>query len=193
MGYISGLTIKKLRESQNLTQKELAVKIGVSDKTVSKWETGRGLPDISIIDDLAKSLGVSLTELLTGELKTNKNISGNMKKLLFFVCPICGNIIWSLGEGSFCCCGITLPPLEAEKSDKSHEIKIEHTEDEYCVTMAHPMTKKHYVSFISYVTSDNVEIIKLYPEQDICVRFKRKGAGVLYFFCNKHGMYCKTV
>lgn len=193
MGYITGTTIKKLREKQNLTQRELADRIGVSDKTISKWETNRGLPDISIIEDLAKALRISLSELLTGDLKINDNISGNMKKLLFFVCPICGNIIYSLGEGSFSCCGVSLPPLEAEKMDYSHKIIIESVEDEICISMDHPMNKKHYISFMAYVTSDKAEIVKLYPEQDVCVRFNKKGSGILYVFCNKHGLYKQIV
>lgn len=189
MGYITGATIKKMREKQNLTQKELADKLSVSDKTVSKWETNRGLPDISIIEDLAKALHISLAELLTGDLKTNENTSCNMKKLSFYVCPVCGNLIYSLGEGSFSCCGVSLPPLEAEKPDDSHGITTEPVEDEICVCMSHPMNKKHYISFMAYVTSDRAQIVKLYPEQDVCVRFPRNGRGILYVYCNKHGLY----
>lgn len=80
MEYVTGTTIKRLREKQNLTQKELADKIMVSDKAVSKWETQRGLPDLCVIEDLAKALGVSPSELLTGDLKINENTSANMKK-----------------------------------------------------------------------------------------------------------------
>lgn len=193
MGYVTGSLIKKLREKQNLTQKELADRIGVSDKTVSKWETGRGLPDISITPDLAKALRVSLAELLTGEIKTNENTCGNMKKLLFYVCPICGNVITSLGEGFFSCCGVSLPPLDFENTDPAHELKIEPVEDEFCVTMTHPMDKKHYISFVSLVTSDTVQTVKLYPEQDVCVRFKRNGSGILYYYCNKHGLFRRII
>ncbi|MFR8227257.1 MAG: helix-turn-helix domain-containing protein [Lachnospirales bacterium] len=115
MGYITGKIIKELREKQQLTQKELADRINVSDKTISKWETEKGLPDISVIEDLAKALGTSITELLTGDLRKNENISGNMRKMHFYVCPICGNIITSVGQGVFSCCGITLYEEEAEK------------------------------------------------------------------------------
>lgn len=189
MNYVTGLTIKKLREKQNLTQKELADKINVSDKTVSKWETNRGLPDLCIIEDLAKALGTSLSELLTGKLKNNENISGNMKKTQFYVCPVCGNVVNSLGDGSFACCGINLPKLEPETPDDEHKICVEQAENEYLVTMKHQMNKNHYISFITYISSDAVEIKKLYPEQDICVRFKRKGHGILYAYCNIHGMF----
>lgn len=189
MSYVTGKTIKELREKRNITQRELAEIISVSDKTVSKWETGKGLPDIAIIEDLAKALGTSITELFTGDLKDNENQSANMKKAHFYVCPICGNIITSVGQGTFSCCGITLLEQEAEKCDESHMIQLETVDDEYHVMIDHPMSKEHYVSFIAYVTSDGLEITKLYPEQDISVRFRKKGHGIIYAYCNRHGMF----
>lgn len=146
MSYVTGKTIKELREKRKLTQKELAEQISVSDKTISKWETRKGLPDIVIIEDLAKSLGVSIAELLTGNLRENENPSGNMKKILFYVCPICGNIITSVGQGTFSCCGVTLPPLEAEACEETHQIQVETVDHEYYVTLDHPMNKKHSIS-----------------------------------------------
>ena len=107
MSYVTGKTIKELREKRKLTQKELSEKISVSDKTVSKWETGKGLPDIAVIEELAKALGVSIAELLTGDLRENGNPSANMRKMCFYICPVCGNIITSVGRGAFSCCGIT--------------------------------------------------------------------------------------
>lgn len=193
MSYVTGKTIKELREKRKITQKELAEIIGVSDKAVSKWETGKGLPDIGIVEDLAGALSVSVGELLTGEYRENENPSGNIKKMGFYVCPVCGNIIASVGAGSFSCCGIILPKLEAEESDENHFIKIDTVDQEYLVTMKHPMDKNHYVSFVAYVTSDTCEIIKLYPEQDISTRFRKKGHGVFYAYCNRHGMICKKV
>ncbi len=193
MNYVTGNTIKTLREKLGITQKELAEKINVSDKTISKWETNKGLPDIGIVEELSKALNVSLTELLTGDLKTNENISGNMKKVQFYICPICGNILTAVGEGNFSCCGITLPKQEAETIDENHFLSVETIDDEYSITMEHSMTKKHYISFIAYVTSCSVEIIKLYPEQDISVRFRKKGHGILYLYCNRHGLFKKFI
>lgn len=189
MSYVTGKTIRELREKRNLTQKELAEKIHVSDKAVSKWETGKGLPDIGIVEELAKALGVSIGELLTGEYRTNENLSGNMKKIQFFVCPICGNVICSVGAGSFSCCGIMLPKQETEECDEEHFIKIETVDQEYHVTVDHPMEKSHYISFVAYVTNDNVEIVKLYPQQNVSVRFRKKGHGRIYAYCNRHGMF----
>ena len=189
MSYVTGKTIKELREKRKLTQKELAEKINVSDKTISKWETDKGLPDIGIVEELSKALCVSVGELLTGEYRENENTSGNMKKIEFYVCPICGNIIASVGSGSFSCCGISLPKQDTEEMDEKHFINIEIVENEYHVTMKHPMDKKHYVSFLAYVTSDTCEIVKLYPEQEISARFRRKGHGVIYAYCNRHGLF----
>ena len=137
MSYVTGMVIKEIREKQNITQKELADKINVSDKTVSKWETGKGLPDIAIIEDLAKALGTSIAELLTGDLRKNENPAGNMKKMHFYVCPVCGNIITSVGQGSFSCCGITLPEQECENCDEDHIINLETVDQEYHVTLNH--------------------------------------------------------
>ncbi len=193
MSYITGNTIRTLREKKGITQKELAEIICVSDKTVSKWETNKGLPDIGIIEELAKALRVSLAELFTGDLKTNENISGNMKKIQFYVCPICGNVITAVGEGHFSCCGITLPKQEPESIDEEHSVFIETIDDEYSIIMQHSMSKEHYVSFIAYVTTGSVEIIKLYPEQDVSVRFRKKGHGILYAYCNRHGLFRKNI
>ena len=112
--YITGKLIKKLRENKKMTQQELAEKICVSDKAVSKWKTGKGLADISLIESLAKALDVSVIELMKGEYIINNNKHANMLKTNFYVCPICGNIIHSIGESIIYCCGITLPKQEAE-------------------------------------------------------------------------------
>lgn len=189
MSYVTGKTIKDLREKRKLTQKELADKINVSDKTISKWETGKGLPDIGIVEELSRALSVSIGELLTGEYRTNENVSGNMKKVQFYVCPICGNIITAVGSGSYSCCGITLPKQEAEECDTSHLIEVETVDNEYHMTINHSMEKNHYISFVAYITSSNVEVVKLYPEQEISVRFRKKGHGYIYAFCNRHGMF----
>ncbi len=63
----TGKFIAVLRKEHSMTQKELAQRLGVSDKTVSKWETGRGLPEISIMQSLCETLGISINELLSGE------------------------------------------------------------------------------------------------------------------------------
>lgn len=192
MSFIEGKVIKTLREQRRLTQRELADRLSVSDKTVSKWETGRGLPDITIIPELSQTLGVSVAELMTGNVIQNNNHCANMLKTLFYVCPICGNIISSVGEGSFSCCGISLPYVEAEESDEDI-ISVSRIGNEYNIIVNHEMSKSHYISFIAYVTCDSSEIKKLYPEQNAEVNFTISGHGKIYAYCNRHGLYEITV
>lgn len=186
--YITGSTIKSLREAKNLTQSQLAQQIGVSDKAVSKWETGKGLPDLSLLEPLGAALGVSVLELLSGEPVVNRNTSGNMLRTKFYVCPICGNILHATGNALISCCGITLPPLEAEDMDDAHRPVIEPVEDEHFITVPHPMTKQHYISFLAYLTSDRLQLVKLYPEGNAETRLRLRGRGMLYLYCNHHGL-----
>ena len=191
--YVTGATIKALREDRKLTQAELADKIGVSSKTISKWETAKGLPDISLLQPLAQALGISIIELMNGEHITNKNVSANMLRCRFSVCPVCGNIIHSSGNAVVSCCGITLPALEAEDPDELHEITIEKVEDEHFITIHHPMTKQHFISFLAFVTSDRIQMVKFYPEGNAETRIQLRGRGYLYFYCNQHGLFKKKV
>ena len=191
--YVTGGTIKALREARNLTQAELADKIGVSSKTVSKWETAKGLPDITLLQPLAAALGVSVIELMNGEPIANQNVSGNMLRSKFYVCPLCGNIIHTTGAALISCCGITLPALEAEEPDEDHGVTIEHVEDEHFITVPHSMTKGHYISFIASVTSDRLQMVKLYPEGNPETRLQLRGRGYLYYYCNQHGLFKKKI
>ena len=191
--YITGQTIKNLREKRGFTQAELADKLGVTDKAISKWETAKGLPDITLIEPLAKALSVSVMELMTGNAVVNKNISSNILRSKFYVCPLCGNIIRTTGDAVISCCGITLPPLEAEETDDFHSITIEKVEDEHFVTVDHHMTKEHFISFIAYLTSDRVQFVKLYPEGNAETRLNFRGSGYVYIYCNKHGLMRKKI
>ena len=181
--YVTGNTIRLLREGRNMTQAELAEKIGVSSKTVSKWETAKGLPDITLLQPLAQALGISVIELMNGEHITNQNISANLLRSKFYVCPLCGNILHTTGHTLVSCCGITLPPLEAETADDEHSITVESVEDEHFITISHPMTKQHFV------TSDRIQMVKLYPEGNAETRLQLRGFGKLYYYCNHHGLF----
>jgi len=186
--YVTGTAIKHLRERKNMTQAALAEKLGVSPKTISKWETAKGLPDISLLDTIAFALDVSVLELLSGDPVVNRNVSGNMLRSRFYCCPVCGNVIHTMGEAILSCCGITLPPLEAEELDPTHELVIEPVEDEQFVTVRHEMTKSHHISFLAHVTTDRLQLVKLYPEGNAQCRFQIRGRGYLYLYCNRHGL-----
>lgn len=187
--YVTGTVIKTLREKKGLTQRQLADQIAVSDKAVSKWETGRGLPDLTLLEPLSAALGVSVAELLSGEQITNQNRAGNPLRGKFYVCPVCGNVIHAFGEGAFHCCGVALPPLEAEESDEAHEIQVETWDLQTLVSLDHPMRKDHYISFIAQVRYDRMELVKLYPEQLPEAHLSYWPSGTIYAYCNRHGLF----
>ena len=231
--YISGASIRALRERAGMTQRRLADRLGITDKAVSKWETDRGLPDITLVEPLACALGVSVAELLSGEQIVNANRAGNLLRAKFYVCPLCGNVIHATGEASISCCGIALPVLEvenvvdgripaspensavasapvasgnaavattsgpskgAEAADPSvHLPRVEVADGEVYLAMEHPMGKDHFISFMAYVTTDQVFFRKLYPEQTADARFPYRGLGTIFAFCNRHGLFaCRT-
>lgn len=187
--YVTGAVIKKLREKKNMTQEDLAAKLFVSSKAVSKWETGQGFPDISLIEPLAQALDISVIELLSGEDIRNTNRAANMLKSRFYVCPVCGNVIRTIGESVVSCCGITLPALDPEDPDEDHKISCDRVEDEYYVTVAHPMTKEHHISFIAAVSDNCVQFVKLYPESDAEARFRINAVRYICAYCNHHGLF----
>ena len=186
--YITAATIKTIREAKGMTQAELAARIGVTDKAVSKWETGKGLPDVSLLEPLAAALDTSVIELMNGQPITNKNRAANLLRSKFYVCPVCGNILHAVGDTLVSCCGITLPPLEAEDWDEDHAATITPVENEHFIAIDHPMTKEHYISFAAYITGDRVQLVKFYPEGNAETRLSLRGHGILYLYCNRHGL-----
>ena len=191
--YVTGAMIRELREKQKLTQAELAEKLFVSDKTVSKWESGKGYPDITLLEPIAKVFGVSVAELLSGRAVSNVNVCANMLRSKFYVCPVCGNVIHSMGEAAISCHGVMLTPAQAESADERHAISIEYVEDEYYVRIDHPMTKQHYISFMAALSPDKLQMIKLYPEGNAEGRFKVNGVKRIYFYCNRDGLFWADV
>ncbi|MGN0243482.1 MAG: helix-turn-helix domain-containing protein [Lachnospiraceae bacterium] len=187
--YVTGAVIKELRERHKMTQLQLAEKLGVSDKTVSKWETAKGYPDITLLEPIADAFSVSVTELISGNTVFNANVSANMMQSLFYVCPVCGNAIHSIGEAVVTCHGVHLTPAVAEETDENHKIFIERVEDEFYVRIDHDMTKQHNISFISALSSDRIQMVKLYPEGNAEARFKINGVKEFYFYCNRDGLF----
>ena len=185
----TGRLITELRKEKGFTQKEVADKLGICAKTVSKWETGHGFPDVSLISKLSDIFGVDISKLLEGEMPKIKPEVGNVKRTKFYVCERCGNILTSLGNAEIICCGRKLSPLSPQAPDEEHKLNIEKIEDEYYITFSHPMTKEHYISFVSYVRFDRVLSVKLYPEQDGELRIPQMHGGKIYYYCNIHGLY----
>ena len=190
--YVTGAVIKELREKYHLTQAELAEKLGVSDKTVSKWETAKGYPDISLLEPIAKVFDISVTELISGNAVNNVNVSANVMRSKFYVCPVCGNSIHSMGEAVIQCHGIILTPCQEEETDENHKIFIESVEDEYYIRIEHDMTKQHYISFIASLSPDKLQMVKLYPEGNAEARVKINGVRKILFYCNRDGLFSVT-
>ena len=192
--YVTGAVIRSLREKQGMTQAQLAERLCVTDKAVSKWETGKGFPDLTLLEPLAAALRVSVPELLSGRVIVNGNRASNLLRSRLHVCPVCGNVMFAKGDSLISCCGIELPPLEAEAPDDAHRAVIENVENEYFVTIPHPMDKEHFISFMAYVTMDRFELKALYPEGNAEARFfPRSRNGKLFFYCNRHGLFCQKL
>ena len=191
--YVTGAVIRALREKAKLTQAQLAEMLNVSDKAVSKWETGRGYPDVTLLEPLAAVFRVSVAELLSGKAVTNTNISANMRRSHFYICPVCGNILHSMGQAAVSCHGIALPPLAAEEPDAAHTITLEAVEDEYFVSVRHEMSRTHYISFLAAVSDDRLQLIRLYPEGNAEACIQRRGVQTIYACCNRDGLFKLTV
>ncbi len=78
----TGSFISEMRKDKGLTQKQLADLVGVSDKAVSRWETGKGLPDTSIMPELCKALDINVNELLSGERLNAEAYSGKAEEIM---------------------------------------------------------------------------------------------------------------
>lgn len=187
-----GKLIFDIRREKGMTQKELADAMNISDRTISKWERGIGCPDVSLLHELSDILGVNVEKILSGDLKPNKAVSGNIKRIKFYVCPTCGNALFSTGAADIACCGRKLSPLVAKQEDSSHEIEVSEIETDYYVKLSHEMTKQHYISFIAWVTYDRIFFMKLYPEQSAEVRFPQMRNGDIYIYCSEHGLMKRT-
>ena len=185
----NGTLIRRLRLARGLTQASLAQAIGVSPKAVSKWETGGGSPDLSLLPLLAQTLGVEVGCLLAGEVPDNAPVPGNMKHIRFFVCPDCGSITTSTGNAQVSCCGRPLAPLTAQKADEAHKLRVEEVEDEWYLTTDHPMTKDCYLSFTAFALGDSVHIVKHYPEWDFQLRLPRRQHGTLFWYSTREGLF----
>jgi transcriptional regulator with XRE-family HTH domain/desulfoferrodoxin (superoxide reductase-like protein) len=188
-----GALIRSLRQEQHMTQGQLAQRLNISDKAVSKWERGFGCPDVSLLPELSSVLGVNLEELLSGELDTRDRVGGNMKKLKFYVCPACGNLLAATAEAAVSCCGKKLAPLTPVKAEGAERLSVELIDNEYFVSSPHPMTKEHFISFVALVTGDSMVLRKQYPEWDLQLRIPRMGHGLLVWYCTEHGLFYQPV
>ncbi len=189
----TGMLIRMLRQRRQMTQLQLAERIGVSDKAVSKWERGRGAPDISLLPALSEVLGVDTKALLRGDLEENEMTNGNLKNMRFYVCPDCGNLLTATDGGTVSCCGKQLEPLPVQKAEEEDRLDISVSDGEWYVTGGHAMERGHHISFLAFLTGDTLVMKKLYPEWGLEVRLPYFAHGTLLWYCTRHGLFAQEV
>jgi len=188
-----GKLIYSLRKEKQLTQQQLADCMNISDKAVSKWERGHGCPDVSLLPELSEILGVNLEVLLSGKLDSNELVGGNMKKLKFYVCPVCGNLFTATEAAAISCCGKKLQIMELHKAVESEKLSVERVENDYFISTDHEQTREHYISFVALLTGDSIMLRKQYPEWDVQTRIPVFGHGMLVWYCTRHGLQYQLI
>ena len=189
----TGLLIRDLRTKMGMTQKSLADLMNISDKTVSKWERGMGMPDVSLLVELSQIFGVNVDILLTGSMNVSDEKGVNMKNAKYYVCPECRNLVFATGDAEISCCGRKLTALEMKKAEPDEKLSVEIIENDWYITTSHPMTKEHYISFVAFATGEKIEMIKTYPEWDMNVRIQKRGHGKLVWYCTNHGLFYQLI
>ena len=189
----TGKLLIRLRKEKGMTQRQAAELLQVSDRTISKWERGTGFPDVSLWKGISTLYGVEIEKMLDGDLQEKGRETGNMRRMKFYRCEYCGNILWSMGGGEISCCGRKLLPLQVKEIEDRHDVKVEETEHEYYISFSHEMNKEHYISFAALVSWDGVTLVRLYPEQASEVYLPRQRKGELYLCCSEHGLFRKKI
>lgn len=185
-----GPLLTKLRKERGLTQQQMADTLHISPQAVSKWERNLGCPDVTLLPVLSETFGVSMEHLLSGDLSPNAREVGNMKRMKFYMCPECGNVITASGGGEFHCCGRKLTALAVQPADEMHSAEVQCVEDDWYVTFSHSMRKDHFIRFAAYVTMDRVLLVRLYPEQGGEFRIPQlRRDGKLYICCSQDGLF----
>ena len=80
-----------------------------------------------------------------------------------------------------------------QKAEENEMLSVEVIEDDWYITVAHPMNKEHYISFVAFATVDRVQIIKQYPEWDMQLRIRKRGHGMLIWYCTRHGLFYQLI
>lgn len=142
-----------------------------------------------MLPQLSALLGAELESLIIGDMAPKDANGGNMKKLKFYVCPGCGNIITAEAEASISCCGKKLLPIEAAKAEEGDKLSMERIENDWYITSGHPMEKEHFIAFAAIITGDGIFMKRLYPEWDMQTRLPWLAHGKLVWYCTQHGLY----
>lgn len=189
----TGAFLRAARLRAGMTQQALARRLLVSDKAVSKWERGRGCPDVSLLPRLADLLGVDTNAILAGDREEKGMGNGDMRKLRFHVCPVCANLIVAAEEAQACCCGQRLTPLTPRAPKGDERLNVLELDGELYVTSPHAMTKEHHISFLALVTGDTLLLRRLYPEWNLETRLPLVRSGTLVWYCTQDGLFAQAL
>ena len=157
----TGEMIRSLRKEKGLTQQRLADQLRISPKTISKWEQGRGAPDVSLWPALSAILGADMHKLIAGQMQPNRRDGGKVRSARFYVCPYCGSIHWGTGEAEILCCGRRVEALAPAPVPEEWALRGEEIDGEMFVTFQHPMTKAHHVAFAMRKVDERIIIVKM--------------------------------
>ena len=188
-----GALIRRLRRERGLTQRQLADGLGLSPKTISKWERAFGCPDVSLLPGLSAYLQVDMAALLAGELAENELTGGNMNQTRFFVCPICGSLSFSTGQATVSCCGRPLEALKPQKTRPEQALQVTDSDGDWYVESGHPARKDDYISFLALVTGDRLLVLRQYPEWEIHARLPGRPHGKLVWYSTTRGFFYQLV
>ena len=188
-----GALIRRLRRERSLTQRQLADGLGLSPKTISKWERALGCPDVSLLPGLSAYLQVDMAALLAGELAENELTGGNMNQTRFFVCPICGSLSFSTGQAAVSCCGRPLEALEPQKARPEQALQVTDSDGDWYVESSHPARKDNYISFLALITGDQLLVLRQYPEWEIHARLPGRPHGRLVWYSTTQGLFYQIV
>lgn len=178
----TGALIAQLRRRTGLTQAQLAMRLCVTAKAVSKWETGAGLPDISLLPALGELLGVEPGRLLGGELPQNAVSSGSMRNSVICYCPACGNLLVVAQRADVSCCGRRLPPLRPVRAEAGERLGVELIDGERVLTAGLPMEKDDYIPFTVWLSPDRVAVFRHFSEWEYRLRLPAYGHGRLIWY-----------
>lgn len=185
----TGALIRQLRMEKGMTQRELAGRLCVSEQAISKWERALGCPDVSLLRSLASVLDVDVRSLLAGERSESIRDGGNMKRIQFYACPACGNVITAIGNAQISCCGRQLEAMKPQPCDEAHAIRLTPMDGEMHIAFDHGMEKAHHIRFIAIAGYDRVLLVRLYPEQGSETRAPYLPRATYYIGCSRDGLF----
>jgi DNA-binding XRE family transcriptional regulator len=139
-------------------------------------------------EEAVSFMGAVLPTLKRWSGVENRNVAANLKRSSFYVCPDCGNIVWSAGEVAVSCCGHALEPLAAKKSEGALDASVQVEDGVTRVHVKHPMTKDDHLLFIAAVGDDLVRVKRLYPEQEARAEFPLQGPCKVYAYGSNCGL-----